>query len=85
MKFISFYLLATATAEGKRTVNLCKRGSARGLRLDFRKLVSDNSTCTLVNAGCKDFQFIVQINEECRESEYASINASQLYANGNQG
>jgi hypothetical protein len=38
--------------------------------------------CTLMTAGCSNFRFEIQMNEVCREAEYASINATRLAANG---
>ena len=38
--------------------------------------------CTLMTAGCSNFRFEIQMNEECRQAEYASINATRLAANG---
>lgn len=89
MKFFGLYLLATAAAQGKCTIKqLRSMDSDMNSQSGFGSSVScylENSTCTLVNAGCQDFQFIVEIVEECRQSDYSSINASRLYANGNQG
>ena len=38
--------------------------------------------CTLMTASCSNFRFEIQMNETCREAEYASINATRLAANG---
>ena len=38
-----------------------------------------------MSAGCQDFQFIVEINEACRQSDFSTIDASRLFANDNQG